>query len=227
VTEKKDCFLASDEWASALDTRSAMPDLKRIYFRLMRSMALWPTLVRTKSMLRMRDTPIDAAVLSQKAYAAWGELQQINEELSKLVYEQELLQEVPSRRLNDPLPSMFDVRETMAAMAVCHYAIFSIVVCRVLVTLSTTTPTEIQELESHILRQSYRVWMLMEYSRLHKPLGLPAMQAALIFTYESAHDSNTKRNILETLNDLDYFRKQEDYLWEEEQVLHIIRSLLG
>lgn len=178
-------------------------------------------------MLRMRDTPIDAAVLSQKAYAAWGELQQINEELSKLVYEQGLLQEVPSRRLNDPLPSMFDVRETMAAMAVCHYAIFSIVVCRVLVTLSTTTPTEIQELESHILRQSYRVWMLMEYSRLHKPLGLPAMQAALIFTYESAHDSNTKRNILETLNDLDCFRKQEDYLWEEEQVLHIIRSLLG
>ena len=82
-------------------------------------------------------------------------------------------------------------------------------------------------LESDIHQQCHRVWMLIEHSKLHKPLGLPAMQAALIFTYEWAHDWVTKQKILETLNDLDSFRKKEDELWEEDEVLYIARSLLG
>ena len=227
MTERKDCFLASGEWASALDMRGPTPDLKRIYFRLMRKMALWPTLVRANSILLLGGASIEPVVLSQKAYEVLGELQQINQELNKLIYGQGLLREIPSQQVNDALPTMFKVKETMAAMAVCHYAIFRIVVCRILVSLSTTTPEETLGLESDILQQCHRVWMLIEHSRLHKPLGLPAMQAALIFTYESAHDWNTKQNILETLNDLDSFRKKEDELWEEDEVLYIARSLLG
>jgi hypothetical protein len=189
-------------------------------------MTLWPTLARARSMLISGDI-MDTVGLSQKAYQALEGLEYIDRDLSGLIHSKELLKEISSSQPSDPLPTMFEVRETMAAMAVCHHAIFSIIVRRILISLITTTPEETVQLESDIFRYSHRVWMLIEHSRLHKPLGLPAMQAALIFTFESAQDPKTKERILESLDDLDSLRMREGRMWKESEVLYAARSLMG
>jgi hypothetical protein len=190
-------------------------------------MTVWPTLVRESSLLATGDTGIDIPSLSRKASDVLNELQHIEKSLDLFIYEDGSVSEIPSRRLDDPLPTMFEVRTTMAAMAMCHLAIFSIVVCRILIYLRTKTQEESLELEELVLKHCHRVWKLIEYSRLHKPLGLPAMQAALIFTFASAPDESTKRYILEALNDLDSFRRAEGETWSQEEVLYIARSLHG
>ncbi|KAJ5273736.1 hypothetical protein N7478_008861 [Penicillium angulare] len=167
-------------------------------------MTLWPALVRMRSILTFSDI-MDTVELSQKAYQAVEELELIDQELSSFIQGKELLREVPSSQLNDTLPTMFEVKETMAAMAICHHAILSIIVRRILISVITTTPEEAVQPECDIFRYSHRVWMLIEHRRLHKPLGLPAMQAALIFTFESARDQRTKERMLESLDDLDLF----------------------
>lgn len=227
MSQREDSFLVNPEWANALDMRGHTTDLKTVYFRLMRSMTVWPTLVRESSLLATGDTGINIPSLSRKAHDVLNELQHIEKSLDRFIYEHGSISEIPSRRLDDPLPTMFEVRTTMAAMAMCHLAIFSIVVCRILISLRIKMKAESLELEALVLKHCHRVWKLIEYSRLHEPLGLPAMQAALIFTFASAHNESTKTYILEALNDLDSFRRAEGETWSQEEVLYIARSLHG
>lgn len=190
-------------------------------------MALWPSLVHDNCKLREGSLTIDPSVLSHNASHVLEELQSIDQDLKRIIDEQDLLIIVPSRRLDDPLPVMYEVKETMAAMAICHYAIFSIAVNQILLSLHAADSVETSQIEAEILNQCHRVWMLIEHSRLNKPLGLPVMQAALIFTLESAQDTNTRRNIISAMNDLDSFRTLTNGSWKEAQMIYIARSLRG
>lgn len=67
--------------------------------------------------------------------------------------------------------------------------------------------------------------MLIEHSRRHKPLGLPVMPAALVFTLESAvDDPDLKRNILDALVELGNFQLLEN---TQERLVNIARSMRG
>jgi hypothetical protein len=204
-------------------------DLKMVYFRLMRSMTLWPTLVYENSKLRDGDGDLTANYqsLSMTARNVLTELQSIDQDLERLLHEKNLVSIVPSCRPSDPLPLMFEVKDTMAALAICHYAIFSIVVYRILLSLPVCETVEALQFEAEILNQCHRVWMLIEHSRRNRPLGLPVMQAALVFTFESANNLETRENILTALNELDGPRISANGPWRGEQLTHIARSLRG
>lgn len=262
MARRQYCFLASDEWVNALDTPlddvSYSSNLKMVYFRLIRLMACWPTLVREYSQLREGgssnsnnsgsdgDDVIDHLILLYKrACTVLEGLKYINHDLGKVIQDQKLITTVPSSRPNDPLPLMFQVKDTMAALAICHYAMITIVVCRILVwvleevpyihLLATSTipycETEeknIAELQTEITSQCHRIWMLIEHSRRQKPLGLPVMQAALSFTFESAIDEpDLKQNILDAMNELGAFQVFDNGPWREEQLVNIARSMRG
>jgi hypothetical protein len=122
---------------------------------------------------------------------------------------------------------MFEVHDTIAAMFVCHEAIFTIVAYRILQYMSLCGPIETLECEAKILHKCQRVWMLIEHSQCHKPLGLPVMQAALIFTIESATDPEARQSIVAAMNDLSSFQVLTQGPWKGEQLACISRSLRG
>lgn len=216
-------------------------------------MACWPTLVREYSQLREGscssddggDTIDHLILLYKRACTVLEGLKYINHDLGKVIREQNLITTVTSSRPNDPLPLMFQVKDTMAALAICHYAMITIVVCRILVWVLQEAPyihllavstipyckteeKETAELQTEIISQCHRIWMLIEHSRRQKPLGLPVMQAALIFTFESAvDDPDLKRNILDALNELGAFQVFDNGPWREEQLVNIARSMRG
>ncbi|KAH8691474.1 hypothetical protein BGW36DRAFT_388390 [Talaromyces proteolyticus] len=204
-----------------------------IYFRLLRLMTRWPTLVREYSMLREGggDVVFNHLSVSKKAYAVLDELKYINDDWEHVIDDQDLLRSAPSYRPNDPLPLMFEVKDTMAALAICHYAMFSIIVCRILLSLQIMSceTGETVQLQAGIVNQCHRIWMLIDHSLCHKPLGLPVMQGALILTFETAVDDdlNMKRYILDALNELDAYRVLAKGPWKENQVVYIARSLRG
>jgi hypothetical protein len=138
---------------------------------------------------------------------------------------------------------MFQVKDTMAALAICHYAMITIIVCRILLWLQQQTSyihilttisycktggKEATELQTEILSQCRRIWMLIEHSRRNRPLGLPVMPAALMFTFESAvDDPDLKQNILDALVELGSFQMLENGTWGEERLVNIARSMRG
>lgn len=246
MTRREYCFLASDEWVNALDrpldNSSYSSSLKMIYFRLIRLMACWPTLVREYAELRegqCSGDQVEYLLLYKRGCTVLEGLKYINHDLGSVIKDQNLITTAPSSRPNDPLPLMFQVKDTMAALAICHYAMVTIVVCRILIWLlqetqyaflSTTTTThhKTAELQTEIITQCHRVWMLIEHGRRHKPLGLPIMPAALAFTLESAVDEpDLKRNVLEALGELGEAHVLQNGAWREEQVINIARAMRG
>ncbi|RFU23899.1 hypothetical protein B7463_g12441, partial [Scytalidium lignicola] len=227
VSERKRCFLASKEWADAFDTRIFASDIKTIYYRLIRLMTLWPDLVCDYSEFYRGNLAIDSYKLYMEVRRVLDKLENINREFEDIVNTQDLLRIVPSCNSNGLVTVMFEVYNTMAAMFVCHYAVFSIIAHRILQSLCLGGPLETLQCEAEILNQCRRVWMLIEHSRRNKPLGLPVMQAALIFTFESATDCKAKESIVATMNDLDSLRVLGNGPWKGEQLTRISQSLRG
>jgi hypothetical protein len=193
----------------------------------MRLMTLWPSFVCDYSELYCGKQGFDSSGLYTKVWRVLENLEGLNEEFAKIVSNKGLLSIVPSNTPNSLVPVMFEVHDTMAAMFVCHQAIFAIVTQRILQSLLPVGSVEAFECEERILSECRRVWMLIEYSRCNKPLGMPAMQAALIFTVESAADGKAKKSIVEAMNDLDSFRVLSSGPWEGEQLEYISRSWRG
>lgn len=202
-------------------------------------MTFWPTLVCEYAKLwngqARYDGEISYLTLYTSACTVLEALKYINHDLDKIIHEQKLIITVPSSRPDDLLPLMFQVHDSMAALAICHCAMITIVVLRIMLWLlqtksqmlrsiipSKTTFNRTAELKAEIMNQCHRVWMLIEHSRCTKPLGLPVMQAALVFTFEAtAEDTSMRQNVLNALNDM------SNGEWSEQRVEHVARSMRG
>ena len=190
-------------------------------------MTLWPGFVCEYSELYRGNLGIDRYELYTRVRGVLDELETLNQEFDDIVDEQDLMCIVQSCISNNLVTVMFEVHDTMAAMFVCHQAIFTIVSQRILLSIGLCGSIETFQCEAKILHQCQRVWMLIEHSRRHKPLGLPVMQAALIFTFESAPDLKARQSIIAAMNDLDSYRVLGKGAWTGEQLEYIARSLRG
>lgn len=180
------------------------------------------------------DGEINRLTLYTSACTVLEALIYINHDLDKIIHDQKLIITVPSSRPDD-LPLMFQVHDTMAALAICHCAMITIVVLRIMLWLLQTQSQMLQsiipckktfkrtaELQTEVMNQCHRVWMLIEHSRCTKPLGLPVMQAALVFTFEAtAEDTSMRQNVLNALNEV------SNGEWSEQRVEHVARSMRG
>lgn len=91
---------------------------------------------------------------------------------------------------------------------------------------TTYESKEPEDFRDRILFQCQRIWMLLDYSCSSKPLGLPMMTAALLFTYGSAKDAAAQRDIIAALNELDCGRLGNTP-WSVEGIARATAALLG
>jgi hypothetical protein len=157
------------------------------------------------------------------------ELSKIGHDLGKLFESQNMIDTTPSSNPDDHVTTMFEVRDSLAAMLLCHYAMYCIVVHRILLSLLRGTANEqkeFEELEVEIQVQCHCVWKLINYSLCHRPLGLPIMSSALLFKYECAKQPLMQRYILAVMNELDA-PKMGNRSWTGEQVSYAAGTFLG
>ncbi|KAI1457956.1 hypothetical protein F4805DRAFT_467031 [Annulohypoxylon moriforme] len=231
ISIQKDCFLASPKWGLVLDEKNGRSDTQMIYYRLVREMTIWPTLVRENAQLQQGDLTINTNRVVEKGLCVLEQLRRIDDDLTKLLSSQKLMGIKPSEDTSSLVPAMFEVKDKLAAMLVCHYGMYSIVVHRIVLSQlyrgmgGDGTQTQ-RHLESEMMRQCKRIWMLIDYSRCHKPFGLPIMTPALMMTYGLAQGPVAQGRIIDIMNELDTFRFRNKY-WDVDQISHNINSLLG
>ena len=135
----------------------------------------------------------------------------------------------PTTCQRDPISAMLEVKNTLVAMLVCHDAMYSVAVHRIVLSQlgakwnATYDPVV---LGKGLLRQCKRIWAHMEYSRSHEPMGLPIMPSALILTYDYAGGQAAPESIIDTLNDLDSFRLIKP-VYNAERIRRATAFLLG
>ncbi|KAI1385700.1 uncharacterized protein F4822DRAFT_351614 [Hypoxylon trugodes] len=228
INEHEDCFLASPKWAVVLDERNGRSDVQMIYYRLVRLMTLWPTLVRENSALRKGDLTIDREVALEKCLHVLEELSHIGCEVDDLLDSEKFIKVKPTTNKLDFVPMMFDVKDRLAAMLVAHYAMYSVIVHRLVLShlrvLRRRHDTGLMEQE--LLRQCRRIWMLTEYSLAYKPMGLPIMSAILLLTYDLAEGPAAQDRIIGIVHELDDFRSMERFI-DADKIRRGIAPLIG
>ncbi|KAH8124961.1 hypothetical protein ACSS6W_005203 [Trichoderma asperelloides] len=229
LSQRKDCFLASDAWAAVLDRPNGRTNVQMVYYRLVRLMTIWPTLARENFQIRAGDSAVNPLIPLRRARDVLNKLSRIDHDMGGIIFRQSKITTKPSATTDGLVQMMFEVEDPLAAMLLCHLATFSIIVHRIALSIMQNTTCENEELggfEGRILYQSRRIWMLLDYSRSNKPLGLPIMTAALLFTYEPAKDPATRRAIVAALNDLDCGRLGS-MPWCAERIGRATAALLG
>lgn len=229
IMEGKDCFLASDQWATVLDVRNGRTELQMIYYRLMRQMTYLPKLARENFELRRGNPAVSTNEVLERARNVLVELSNIGYAMDKLLHSKNLITITQSNGHDDPVSTMFEVKDNLVAMLMCHHAMYSIIILRTILSLlrrEIHEQKESSQIEEEILCQCRRAWMLIDYSRSNKPLGLPIMQSTLLFTYDCVTHQATQRRILATMNELDGVRIG-NRSWQGERVSYIAKIFLG
>ena len=204
VTQRKETFLATDTWSAALDNWTGKSPVQAVYYRLMRLMALWPTLVRNHSQIQLGDSTLDPKMALAQTRHVLKSLAVIERDMNNAVWRQGRLSSTPSHSTS--LVSMsLKVRDPLAAMLFCHFATYSVIVHRIALSIMKTMTSNgvvEEQFNSMIGSQCRRIWMLLEYAQFAKPLGLPIMPAALLVTFETANNANARAEIISALNEL-------------------------
>lgn len=229
LSQRKDCSLASDAWAAVLDRPNGRTNVQMVYYRLVRLMTVWPTLARENFQIRAGDSAVNPLIPLRRARDVLNKLSRIDHDMGGIIFRQSKITTKPSATTDGLVQMTFEVEDPLAAMLLCHLATFSIIVHRIALSIMQNAACENEELggfEDRILYQSRRIWMLLDYSRSNKPLGLPIMTVALLFTYEPAKDLAARRAIVAALNDLDCGRLG-NMPWCAERIGRATAALLG
>ncbi|KAL6884422.1 hypothetical protein GGI43DRAFT_419535 [Trichoderma evansii] len=229
LSQREDCFLASDAWAAVLDRPNGRTNVQMVYYRLVRLMTIWPTLAKENFQIRAGDSAVNPLMALKRARYVLRKLSRIDHDMGEIIFRQGKITTKPPQATDGLVKMMFEVEDTLAAMLLCHFATFSIIIHRIALSIMQRMICENEELEGfedRILYQCRRIWMLLDYSRSNKPLGLPIMTPALLFTYEPTKDPAARREIVAALNDLDSGRPGPNQ-WCTERIGRATAMLLG
>ncbi|KAJ5832498.1 hypothetical protein N7474_000809 [Penicillium riverlandense] len=211
LVQGKVCFLASNEWAAALDNIEGRTDIQTIFYQILRQMTLWPTLLHEKkSTLYDGDLVINLSSLIDTAQRVQTAMYDIGLDLDTLIETRRVCRTIPSTCLSDLVTEMYEVDDTMVGVVLCYHAMYSIVVLRII--WSVTDVLHRIVLEFDIFHLCKRVWMLIEHGRQCMPLGLPILQTALMMTMESV-DWDAQERIVNITNELDRFHEPGRITW--------------
>lgn len=180
-------------------------------------MTIWPTLLHLKrSALYDGDLPTNLSSLLDTAQIVQTAMYDIGHDLDKLIKARRICRIIPSTDLSDLVTEMYEMDDTMVGVVLCYHAMYSIVVLRII--WSVTDVLYRIVLESDILHLCKRVWMLIEHGRQCMPFGLPILQTALMMTMESA-DWGAQESIVEITNELDRFHEPGWSTWSRAALI--------
>jgi hypothetical protein len=193
-------------------------------------MTLWPSLVLQSTKVHQSSLGVDdPEVVIQKTVGVMNELSTLDDDMNDLFWRQGTLTSKP-REAGSLLTSVkLEVTDPGAAALLCHVSMYSVVVCRILLALvqnRTQHHVAVDLLRKQMVHESRRIWMLLDYARANKPLGLVMMPAALCLTYSAAPDAVSRQRILELLDELDSARTCSSG-WDENRVVAVEKFLLG
>lgn len=184
ILHRKDCFLAGPEWSEAFTAFEGRDQLQIIYYRLLRQMVLWPTLIREK--LDLRDTDWSKKRCSRSTFKRLcqikSRLHETGQELDVLIDEQRLISYIPSTCLTNLVGEMYCLLDPSLAVPLCYHAMYSIIVLRIMIFIVDNKTFDHSALELEILGLSKRIWMLVDHGRRYQPLGVPILSFSLSLT---------------------------------------------
>lgn len=212
-----------------MEERNGRSHIEMTYYRLVRQMTIWPTLGRENVQLRQGDVNTNPQAVLSKGLRAIEALGAVSDSLDEIINDRTRMGIKPTADPCGPVVTSFEVRDNLVARLVCHYAMFSVAVHRIVLSQLQATGGirhNPEALENELRRQCHRIWMLIDYSVSLQPLGLPIMIPALILTYDLAEDTATRRKITDTMNEVDRLRSGKLF-WEAAQIQHAANVLLG
>ncbi|KAH8694028.1 hypothetical protein BGW36DRAFT_384198 [Talaromyces proteolyticus] len=219
-----DCFLSQREWSASLDTLQGKSRIQTIYYKLLRQMSTWPTLIREK--LEHKEGKPTLISLLGRIYHLRKELHDICIELDTLIYEENLVSRTVSTCVPGLVDEMFQIQDPTVALALCYHAMYSIIVLRILWSLADNDALCQSELEIEILGLSQRIWMLIDHGRRYKPLGLPILSVSLALTLESVNWEE-REQITALVNNLESSEGLLYASWTSETLINQVRVYRG
>ncbi|KAI0830995.1 hypothetical protein F5Y06DRAFT_301744 [Hypoxylon sp. FL0890] len=169
-------------------------------------MTLWPTVAREKSLLLQGDGTVDTNTALERGILVLTELSRIGNDVDELLTNGKSISVKPSTSQGGLVPVIFNVKDKLVTLLACHYAMYSIVTHRIVLSQLQATGDKWQDqkvLKAELMRQCRHIWIPLDYSRPLKPLGLPIMPPALMFTLDLAEGPVAQEEVVEAMNELD------------------------
>ncbi|KAJ5439713.1 uncharacterized protein N7458_010711 [Penicillium daleae] len=198
LVQGKVCFLASEEWQQ-LDDMENRTEVQAIFYRVLRQMTHWPTLLCEKRAILCNDgRTTSLTVFLKGAREVKKAMDDLGQELDTLIKAHRLCQYIQSTCLFDMVSEMYKMDDTTVGMVLCYHAMYSIVVLRVIWSLAD--PFDQLILEAEILHLCKRVWMLIEHGQ--------------------SVNWETQDRIIEIINELERFRERGRNTWTREGLIN-------
>lgn len=224
ILHRKDCFLADPEWSAAFGTFMGRNQLQLIYYKLLQQMVLWSTLIREKLDLGDTDVSKERSSISifKRLCQTKSRLHKIGQELDAFIDEHHLISYIPSTCLKNLVGEMCCLLDPSLAVPLCYHAMYSIIVLRIMISVTDNNAFNHSELELEILSLSKKIWMLVDHGRRYKPLGVPVLSFSLSLTMESV-EWEAQKEITALVNGLETPEGAKRESWTTEKLIQQVK----
>ncbi|KAK4503043.1 hypothetical protein PRZ48_006470 [Zasmidium cellare] len=237
IVRDQDCFLAAPEWQESLfpSTRKrTVTPADDLLYRVFAQLAHLPTLLKYFKVFRRGRLQDDFARTMDLAALMSMELRAIGSIMDKDILTDVEIGPVSEEDAQAPVDAVYLHPSPPIVRLIAWHAVLSNIVDKVLIALVTMAQDgsvdersrTLDELRSHALAVSKRVWMLCEEARQKGLIQFYFYPGVLAATYDSAEGEGEREWIVGLLNDVQGGTWEEN-LWTHEAVRRVCLTLGG